>query len=215
MTPIELAGEAVELRAERALYWPREETLFIADTHWGKAATFRAMGAPVPRGTTTDDLTRLAQALDETAARRLVVLGDLLHARAGRSPETLDAIGRWFEERPELERLLVRGNHDRQAGDPPPEWRFRVVDEPHPLRPFVLRHRPADDARGYVLAGHVHPKIRLTGPGAEVLKPACFEIGARSAVLPAFTSFADGGLIQPSAENRYFAVVEDEVIEVG
>jgi len=215
MTRIEIAGETVELRAERALYWPREETLFIADTHWGKAATFRAMGAPVPRGTTTDDLARLGRALDETGARRLIVLGDLLHARAGRSVETLHAIGRWFEERPKLERMLVRGNHDKHAGDPPREWGFRVVDEPTLLEPFVLRHRPSDDADGYVLAGHVHPKIRLTGPGAEVLKPACFEIGPRSAVLPAFTSFADGGLIRPRAENRYFAVVDDEVIEVG
>ena len=31
--------------------------------------------------------------------------------------------------------VLVRGNHDERAGDPPPAWGVRVVAEPHPLPP--------------------------------------------------------------------------------
>ena len=56
-----IAGEDVQLLPERALYWPRACTLVVADVHWGKAATFRAAGIPIPSGTTTEDLARLDQ----------------------------------------------------------------------------------------------------------------------------------------------------------
>ena len=42
-----LAGEPVHLLAQHALWWPAQGTLFIADLHLGKAATFRARGIPV------------------------------------------------------------------------------------------------------------------------------------------------------------------------
>src|SRR3982074_1557313 len=51
---IELAGEEIILLPERAIYWPRAETLFVADTHWGKDATFRAAAIAVPGGTLRD-----------------------------------------------------------------------------------------------------------------------------------------------------------------
>src|SRR5262249_50769057 len=44
---VEIAGERVTLLAERAAYWQRTRTLLVADTHFGKAATFRAAGIPV------------------------------------------------------------------------------------------------------------------------------------------------------------------------
>lgn len=86
MTTIEIAGEELELLPERAIHWPARRTLFVADTHWGKAATLRAYSIPVPMGGTDDDLERLSRALEKTDARRLIVLGDALHAREGRSP---------------------------------------------------------------------------------------------------------------------------------
>lgn len=84
-----LAGERVELLAERALHWPRARTLFVADVHLGKTAAFRAGGVPLPGGTTAADLARLSAVLAATCAERLVVLGDLLHAAAGRTPSSI------------------------------------------------------------------------------------------------------------------------------
>ena len=78
-----VAGERVQALAEAALYWPARQTLFVADLHLGKAASFRASGIPVPGGTTAGNLARLERALAATGAKRLVCLGDLLHARAG------------------------------------------------------------------------------------------------------------------------------------
>src|SRR5689334_22573606 len=79
-----LCGERVVLHAERALHWPAGRALFVADVHLGKAASFRAGGVPLPRGGTQADLARLGSLMARTGAERLFVLGDFLHARAGR-----------------------------------------------------------------------------------------------------------------------------------
>lgn len=210
---IELAGETVELLPERALSWPRRGALFLADTHWGKAAAFRSQAIPVPVGSTRDDLARLTRILRKTGAERLVILGDLLHAAEGRRPETFEAVAEWRAAWPELPVLLVRGNHDRRAGDPPPEWGFTLADEPVEMGPFALRHYPREEDALYCLAGHTHPKIRLSGPGGERITAPCFQVSGRVAVLPAFSSFAAGGLLQPKPGERYFLIADDEVVE--
>src|SRR6478752_4291038 len=69
-------GEQVTLHAERALFWPRGRTLFVADVHLGKAAAFRAGGVPLPRGATASDLARLTRLVTTTGATRVVILGD-------------------------------------------------------------------------------------------------------------------------------------------
>jgi len=90
-----MGGERVALHAERALHWLRERTVFVADVHLGKAAAFRAGGVPLPRGSTAADLARLTRLIERTSAARLVVLGDFLHARAGRVPAVSDPFVAW------------------------------------------------------------------------------------------------------------------------
>ncbi|HEX6645311.1 MAG TPA: ligase-associated DNA damage response endonuclease PdeM [Gemmatimonadales bacterium] len=211
---VEVAGERVRLLPERAAYWERERTLIAADLHWGKAAAFRAGGIPIPRGTTSAGLERLDRALDRTGAARLAILGDLLHARAWRGTETVRIIREWRERRRALEVLLVRGNHDRRAGDPPPELSIGTVDGPSPLGPFVLRHEPRPDPRGYVLAGHVHPGVTVHGRGRERLRLPCFSIGPGLAILPAFGEFTGTALTDPDPRDRIFAIAGDEVVLV-
>ncbi len=212
---ISLAGEEVKLLSERALYWPRERTLLLADPHLGKAAAFRAAAIAVPEALTAADLGRLDRALERTGAVRLIILGDLLHARAGRAPAVLEAVAAWRAGRPALELLLVRGNHDRGAGDPPPAWGVRCVDEPHLLAPFALRHLPEASPAGYVLAGHLHPAVALLGPGRQRERLPCFVVGPRLAVLPAFGGFTGAATIRPRPDERCYVVAGDSVVPVG
>jgi metallophosphoesterase superfamily enzyme len=114
---IDLHGESVLLLPERALFWERAATLLAADAHLGKAAAFRAAALPLPGGTTSETLGRLSAALDRTGARRLILLGDFFHARAGRAARTLEAIAAWRRRHAALEVVLVRGNHDRGSGE--------------------------------------------------------------------------------------------------
>jgi uncharacterized protein len=211
----EVAGEPVWLLPERAVFWPHGGTLVTADLHWGKAATFRSAGIPIPGGATGDDLARLDAALERTEARRLVVLGDLFHARAGRiASRTLTELREWRARRSALEILLVRGNHDRHAGDPPADLRINCVNDPAFVPPFVLRHQSASTAGGYTLAGHVHPGVVLVGPGRQRERLACFLFGRDVAILPAFGSFTGLGIVEPGPADRLFVIAGDEVVGV-
>jgi uncharacterized protein len=211
---IELCSERLVLLVERALYWPRAETLFVADIHLGKAAAFRASSIAVPEGTMGDDLARLSRALSRTDARRLVLLGDLLHARKGRAESILASIAAWRAEHRELEILLVRGNHDLHAGDPPPEWNITCTDAPVLMPPFVLQHEPVASGEGYTLSGHLHPGVRLTGSARQEIALPCFWFGRRIGVLPAFSAFTGLALVRPVTGDQVFVVVDDEVIAV-
>jgi DNA ligase-associated metallophosphoesterase len=209
---VEVAGERLVLLAERALWWPARGALVVADLHLGKAATFRAAGIPIPRGSTAADLARLDGALERTGAESLVVLGDLFHARVGReAPGTLALIGGWRVRRPSLDVLLVRGNHDVGAGDPPTELGFRCVDEPWEAPPFHLRHHP-EPGHAYVLAGHVHPAVHLAGHGGLRERLPAFVFGERVGLLPAFGSFTGGGTVEPEPDARIYVVADDEVL---
>ena len=115
MIQIELHGEQLYLLPERVLYWPRQETLLLADPHFGKAAAFRTAGIPIPGGTTADNLSQLTHAIKQTGAQRIVCLGDLLHAKAGRAPNTLATITAWREAYALLAAVMRRAAA-RQSG---------------------------------------------------------------------------------------------------
>ncbi len=201
-----LGGERVELLAARALHWPRERTVFVADVHLGKAAAFRAGGVPLPRGSTAADLTRLAVVLQLTKAQRLVVLGDFLHAAAGRVSALDNAFREWRAQHSALAVVLVRGNHDDRAGDPPSDWGVTVVAEPHPMAPFLACHLPVAPRSGYALCGHVHPGVTVHGPADQAERLPCFVLGHRRAILPAFGTFTGLARPAPLAGDRFVAI---------
>ncbi|HSV18968.1 MAG TPA: ligase-associated DNA damage response endonuclease PdeM [Casimicrobiaceae bacterium] len=200
-----IVGEHVELHAERALHWPRMRTLFVADVHLGKAAAFRAGGVPVPRGATQSDLARLTRLVARTAAARVVILGDFFHARAGRVSALDASFMAWREQHAALEVTLVRGNHDRHAGDPPAHWNIACVADPHALPPFIGVHHPVAPPSGYALCGHIHPGVWIHGAGESARLP-CFVIGARRAILPAFGRLTGLATIQPAPDETIVAI---------
>ena len=211
----EVAGERVVLLPERALFRPATGELLVADAHWGKAATFRAAGIAVPGGTTAEGLARLDAALERTGAREIVFLGDLFHARPGKTAAVLAEVRGWRARHPALRLTLVRGNHDRGAGDPPPDLGFRVADPPLASAPFVYAHHPEPDSRGYVLAGHVHPAAILRGRARARERLPCFHFGAAVGILPAFGAFTGAATVAPLPGDQVFVVAGDEVLRAG
>jgi uncharacterized protein len=209
-----LVSETLHLLPERAVYWPARETLFIADLHVGKAASFRAAGSAIPRGTTSSDLDRLTKCINRTGAQRLVILGDLYHDRAGQVSNTMDVLFGWRELHPGLAVEVVRGNHDLRACPSPDGLRFLEHDTAFLDGPFVLAHHPVPSDEGYVLAGHIHPGYTLRGSGGEKLRLPCFHIGRQTAVLPAFGSFTGLAAVRRKSGDRVFVIAEDEVVEV-
>src|SRR5690606_27996486 len=93
----------------------KSRELLVSDVHLGKAAAFRAAGRPLPTGTTRAELARLDALVGATRARRLCVLGDLVHHELDPEGSTLKALAAWLVERRVLQPRLVLGNHDRHA----------------------------------------------------------------------------------------------------
>ena len=203
---IQCAGETLWLLPEHALWWPAGRVLWVADVHLGKAATYRALGQPVPTGTTRENLARLSALLRHYQPEQLVFLGDFLHAAQAKTPSLLAALAAWRQSHEKLQCLLVRGNHDSRAGDPPPSLAIQTVDEPWPIGPFAACHHPQTDAARYVLAGHLHPAVTLRGPANDHLRLPCFSFDEHCAVLPAFGEFTGGWKVERQAGRRLFAV---------
>ena len=189
----------------RALYWPEERALLIADPHFGKAAAFRAAGVGVPE-TAGADLERVDRLLRESGAAELFVLGDFLHARTGRSPAVLDTLRDWCGAHRQTRVTLVRGNHDLRASDPPRELCIRVLNGPVRLGSLWLAHRPEELSGEPGIVGHVHPAISLRDAGMQRVRLACFHITDGCITLPAFGSFTGNYVVK--LEPGQMAIVE-------
>jgi DNA ligase-associated metallophosphoesterase len=213
---IHVAGELLLLLPEKAVYWPAQKMLIIADIHFGKAASFRAQGIPVPRGTTTENLVKLDALIDAHGARHVVFLGDFLHARAAHASSTQQAMLAWRERRRDLRLTLVRGNHDKHAGDPAAVLGIELVDEPHAVGPFSFCHHPdleLGDGGGYALAGHVHPAWVLA-TRFDALRLPCFVVGTERMILPSFGSFTGGHVVKREAGDAIFVTSGEAVHSV-
>ena len=211
---VTVAGEALELCAERAAYWPRRRTLLVADPHFGKAASFRALGVRVPRGTTGDALARLDALVARFEPARIEFLGDFLHAREGRNEETFRAIAEWRARHGRITMRLVRGNHDKRAGDPPSEVGIECVNGPVVDSPLALAHHPTSVMGAHVVAGHLHPCAVLVGAGRQRERLRCFWIGRETTVLPAFGDFTGCADVTPAEGDALWVVIEDEVTRI-
>jgi DNA ligase-associated metallophosphoesterase len=198
---VELGGDALVLLPQKAAFWPRERMLIIADIHFGKAAAFRSWGIPVPRGTTSENLHALDELVALTGARHVLFLGDFLHARAAHAASTQAAMLAWRDSRRELVLTLVRGNHDKHAGDPAARLGIELVDEPWTLGPYSFCHHPDIDAPGYILAGHVHP-VYVLATRSDALRLPCFIAGPRRMILPSFGAFTGGHALRPEPGER-------------
>jgi uncharacterized protein len=212
MLEVVAGGEALVLLADKAVWWPAQRMLLAADLHVGKAATFRALGVPVPRGTTSATLAALDALLARWPAQRLVVLGDFLHAAEAHAPATLGALARWRARHAALRVTLVRGNHDDRAGDPPASLAIEAVDEPLRIGGLALCHHPRARSGAYTLAGHLHPCVALGGRAHDRLRLPCFHFGAEVGVLPAFGSFTGMHGVRQRPGERVFAVADGAVV---
>lgn len=206
---LELAGESMQLLADRALFWPAQAVLFIADLHLGKGEALRRGGIAVPRGGTREDLLRLQHLLDETQARELCVLGDFLHGAAsgGGWQQEWQA---WRAAHAGLVISVVAGNHDRRLHRQAEDWNLALLEENTPRGPFRLCHIPRATP-GHVIAGHLHPRVRF--PGLPGRWPA-FLIRNGLTILPAFSRFTGGVVPAGEPGDTYVVCLDGQLAEL-
>jgi uncharacterized protein len=206
-------GQPLILLPQRAVWWPDQLALIVADTHFGKAGTFRQGGIPAPDGIDQSDMARLDDLISTHAARRCIVLGDLFHSTENAQWEELE---QWISAKRNCSMELIPGNHDilparryEQAGLMVHETQIevdglRLVHDPHePVTDFLNRCT-------YTLAGHIHPGVRLTGAARQRMMAPCYHMGGQTGVLPAFGRFTGLAGIRAAKHDRVYAVAGND-----
>lgn len=209
----------VVLLPGRAALLPASRTLLLSDLHLGKAATFRHAGIPVPEGSAQKDLARLESLVARHEVKRLLVLGDLFHARSGCTDAVREEFAAARARMAGAAVVLVLGNHDRPLGQFPDSLGIDsvvpAIDEP----PFHFVHEPAAAvAEGrldlFTIGGHLHPTVSIRSPSGDRLADRCFVAEESVLVLPAFGSFTGGHRIAPTDGMRIWIARDDGVVEV-
>lgn len=208
----------------RAAFLPQTSTVVCSDIHLGKAATFRHAGMPIPEGSAQRDLQRLTAIIQTYNARRLLIAGDLFHARSGCTEHVLDEFSVFCEQVRQshnTEVVLVLGNHERSLGKKfrPHEIGIKRCEkeiiEP-PFR-FIHDHQSHFDAQpdSFTIAGHVHPTVTIKGTSGDRLTCRCFVTTGTTLLLPAFGSFTGGYTIRPSNLTRIWLAQIDGVLPIA
>ncbi len=212
-----IEGIAFQLFADRGLYWPAQRTLFIADTHFGKDATFRRSGIPVPAGSTETTLAAIDRMLNTSGATCLIILGDMFHARSSLSPSTVESLDAFFGRHADVCFKLILGNHDRHIRSLPAAWPIGILQPGEIIENVVLTHEPGfvPDTASLLLCGHIHPSIRIGTRSDRLGKIGCFWLSNRCLVLPAIGDFTGTHAITPAKDDKIWLVVEDNIVEHG
>ncbi|MDW3646368.1 MAG: ligase-associated DNA damage response endonuclease PdeM [Bacteroidia bacterium] len=211
--PFSFRGQTFQLHPHRAIYWEEENSLLLADLHLGKARHFRRAGLAVPIAVSEKNIEILESLALTFNPERLLILGDLFHSSRNYA---WDQFKDWLATHPDMEAILIPGNHDFHQKEAYEALGLEVEEEPYIVGDFALSHIPLKEAieGKYNLAGHIHPAVRLSGEGRQSMSLSCFYFGEWQGLLPAFGKFTGNGYVELSEGDRVFVLAEDEVIEM-
>jgi len=187
MVPFSFCDEEFRIVHGRAIHWPREQALLIADLHLEKASFFAGTGQMLPPYDSRETLERLALAIRETGARRVFALGDNFHDSAGQHRLEPHAAGMLAALTRAVEWVWIVGNHDpvleKTAGG-------EVLEEAV-LGGVILRHKACPRETAPEFSGHFHPRLMLASRGRRIARP-CAVVSERRVILPAFGALTGG-----------------------
>ncbi len=202
------------LSADRTMYWEDEKALIVSDLHFGKTGHFRKHGIGIPQNVFKEDLQRLFAAIQYHRAEKIIIVGDMFHSR---SNSEHDLFLKWRLDLPQVSFHLVMGNHDILPGKFYEAARLTTHSMQMRLRDFVFTHDMQDvtvDENLFYFSGHIHPGIRMAGPGRQALQVPCFYFNHQYAILPAFGKFTGTHPVAVSKTDKVFALAANKVLSL-
>lgn len=188
MVPLSFAGEEFAIVQERALYWPRERALLVADLHLEKASFYAKHGQLLPPYDSRETLERVAAAIRETGARRVYTLGDNFHDSAGPSRLEPHAAGMLDALVRATDWVWITGNHDAAmeaaCGG--------TLAEELEIAGLVLRHKALAGETRPELSGHYHPRLQVVVRDRSIRRACAVVSSAGRMILPAFGALTGG-----------------------
>ena len=191
--PFSFAGHELVLVGERALYWPGEQALLVADLHLEKASYYAQTGQLLPPYDSRETLERLALLIRQTGARRVYTLGDNFHDSAGPSRMEPHAAGMLAALTRVVDWVWLTGNHDAAMEAKLGGQLARELE----IAGVVLRHHAQAGETRPELSGHFHPRLHVTVRERRIRRPCAVvsqgqEPGGARMILPAFGVLTGG-----------------------
>lgn len=211
MITFELKDEELLLLPQKAVFWKKEKSLLLADTHFGKVTHFRKAGIAIPGKAAYRNMLIMEDLIKKYQPEQVIFLGDLFHSEMNTEWLIFKKVLKNYSE---ICFRLVQGNHDilHELS----YSKFKLHTDALQMGPFWLTHEPEDHDSLFNLAGHIHPGVRLIGSGRQSLKFPCFYFGERAGILPAFGQFTGLHLLKPKKNSdKVFIVTGDEVLQMN
>lgn len=212
---IKILQEQFLLLADRALYWPSEKALIIADLHLGKAQTFQKEGIAVPLGVMEEDLQRLSHMVTTHKVNQLIVLGDFTHHPSGLTSQVGSTLTAWLSHHSNVHVRVILGNHDRASRRLLSRFNLDVVENIVQLGPLSMAHDHTEHnhkEHAFILCGHTHPVIKV--PQSTAGNVPVFAVYKHYAILPAFSLFTGGYRIKVEHTKQVYALAEKQIVQV-
>lgn len=211
---INLLHNTFTLLPQRAMIWKEKRMLILGDLHIGKISHFRHAGIAVPAAALAENFVRLDSILQRHPVNEILFAGDLFHSSINNEWQLFTE---WRMQYSNIPVNIVPGNHDTRALPFYRDAFLQILDDEHKIGPFTFSHHPktAFAENEYVISGHVHPVIQLTGAGRQYLKFPCFYFGKQQCILPAFGNFTGGYSIKPEKGDTFIALVNESLIDVS
>jgi hypothetical protein len=194
---VDVAGVTFIADLSGALFWESQNLLVVSDLHLEKGSSFAARGVLLPPYDTVATLGRLTAVIARHDPHMVIALGDSFHDRSAH--ERLSATDRDAVAALQARRdwIWISGNHDPAL----PSGLGGVVAEEVAIGPIAFRHEPTG-ASGEI-AGHLHPKARVSTRGRS-MERRCFVSDGERAVMPAFGAYTGGLSIRDAAFSKIF-----------
>jgi DNA ligase-associated metallophosphoesterase len=194
---VTIAGVTLVADLCGAFFWESERLLVVSDLHLEKGSSFAARGVLLPPYDTVATLSRLSAVIARHDPRTVIALGDSFHDRNAHqrlSAPDREAIAALQARR---DWIWISGNHDPAL---PSDLGGAVASEVA-IGPVAFRHEPTGAAGE--IAGHLHPKARVTTRGRSVER-RCFASDGMRAIMPAFGAYTGGLNIRDAAFAKIF-----------
>jgi DNA ligase-associated metallophosphoesterase len=189
----------------RCIFWEEEQALILSDLHLGKTGHFRKHGIAVPQAVFIEDLQRLVEQLIHFRAKKIIAVGDLFHSR---EIKEMDLFLKWRKDLPDLEFILVRGNHDILHKDWYTGAGIQVEEGMYSIRDFSFLHDPEEVPEetlndNFIFSGHLHPGVNIQGLAKQNLSFPCYYFAGNMAILPAFSKFSGLAMVKKKKTKRF------------
>jgi len=207
---IQIRDQNFILHASGALFWEEELLLIISDVHLGKISHFRKFGSALPRKAAEGNFRKLDEVLAFFVPQKICFLGDLFHSSINQEWRRFE---KWMEG-VKLPVILVEGNHDIISPLRYEQLGVQVTPEIR-IKNFFLTHHPEEREAWFNFSGHIHPGIRLSGPGRQVLKLPCFFQREHQMILPAFGEFTGNYMLTPEGSDKVHVITGERVFSIS